>query len=192
VACWVTWVISRRQLSAVSNVVITGSLRQAAAFSVGASLRMVTSIDVAVVQRGTLWASSASYSSPIEPDVSERRVGQGDDIAIAIQIATPIADDVLDFLRGQHRPVARLVLLSPPGDPRDNAVGSPEDACALAYGLRQLARRTARDHPRVHLFLAGPMGLSLLLGHRWNRVAPTTVYEDLAALGYEAAFTVSA
>jgi hypothetical protein len=36
------------------------------------------------------------------------------------------------------------------------------------------------------------MGLALLLGHRWNRIAPTTVYEDLAALGYEAAFTVSA
>lgn len=36
------------------------------------------------------------------------------------------------------------------------------------------------------------MGLALLLGHRWNRVAHTIVYEDLAALGYEAAFTVSA
>jgi hypothetical protein len=36
------------------------------------------------------------------------------------------------------------------------------------------------------------MGLALLLGHRWNRVAPTTVYEDLSALGYEAAFTISA
>jgi hypothetical protein len=35
-------------------------------------------------------------------------------------------------------------------------------------------------------------GLALLLGHRWNRIAPTVVYEDLAALGYEAAFTVSA
>lgn len=44
----------------------------------------------------------------------------------------------------------------------------------------------------VHLFLAGPMGLSLLLGHRWNHVAPTIVYEDLAALGYQPAFTVSA
>jgi hypothetical protein len=36
------------------------------------------------------------------------------------------------------------------------------------------------------------MGLALLLGHRWNRIAPTVVYEDLAALGYEAAFRVSA
>jgi hypothetical protein len=36
------------------------------------------------------------------------------------------------------------------------------------------------------------MGLALLLGHRWNRVAPTVVNEDLAQLGYEAAFTVVA
>jgi hypothetical protein len=180
------------QLGDVSDVVITGSLRQATAFTVGASLRMVTNIDVAAVQRGTLWASSASYSSPIEPDVSEHHVGQGGDVAIAIQVATPIADDVLDFLHGQHLPVDKLILLSPPGGPRDNAVASPQDACALAYGLRQAARRAARGHPRVHLFLAGPMGLSLLLGHRWNRVAPTTLYEDLAALGYEAAFNVSA
>jgi hypothetical protein len=45
----------------------------------------------------------------------------------------------------------------------------------------------------VHLFLAGPGGLTLLLGHRWNRVAPTFVYEDLATgRGYVAAFTIAA
>jgi len=36
------------------------------------------------------------------------------------------------------------------------------------------------------------MGLALLLGHRWNRVAPTTIYEDIQAAGYEAAFTITA
>jgi hypothetical protein len=40
--------------------------------------------------------------------------------------------------------------------------------------------------------MSQPIGLALLLGHRWNRVAPTIVYEDLAAVGYEAAFTISA
>ena len=71
-------------------------------------------------------------------------------------------------------------------------VASPENACALAIGIREAARRAVRGHSKVHLFLACPMGLALLLGHGWNRVAPTVVYEDLAALGYEAAFTVSA
>jgi len=179
-------------LGGTSHVAITGSLRQATAFMVGAALRMVTNTDVAVVQRGTLWASDANYPAPIEPDIAEYHLGQGSDIAIAIQIATPVANDVLEFLHDQHLPVDQLALLSPPNGPNDNAVGSPQDACALAVGLRNAARRAARGHPRMHLFLAGPMGLSLLLGHRWNRVAPTIVYEDLAALGYEPAFTVSA
>ena len=179
-------------LGAASHVAITGSLRQATAFTVGAALRMVTNTDVAIVQRGALWTSDAPYPTPITPDATGHHLGQGSDIAIAIQIATTISSDVLDFLHDQHLPVDQLIVLSPPGGPRDNAVASPEDACALALGLRDAARRAVRGPPRVHLFLAGPMGLSLLLGHRWNRVAPTTVYEDLAALSYEAAFTVSA
>jgi hypothetical protein len=143
---------------------------------------MVTNTDVAVVQRGRLWTSEAPYSAPIEPNITERLIGQGHDIAIAVEVATPIAEDVLEFLCGQRLPVDRLILLSAPGGARDNAVGSPEDACALAVGIRDAVRRAARWRPRVHLFLAGPMGLSLLLGHRWNRVAATTVYEDLATL----------
>lgn len=179
-------------LGGAAHVAVTGSLRQATAFTVGAALRMVTNTDIAVLQRGVLWESDADYPAPIKPEVTEHDIGQGDDVAIAIQVATPVADDVLRFLRDQRLPVGRMVLLGPPGGPCDNAVGSPEDACALAVGLRDAARHAVRGHPHVHLFLAGPMGLALLLGHRWNRVAPTIVYEDLAALGYEPAFTVSA
>ena len=180
------------QLGAASHVAITGSLRLAPAFTVGAALRMVTSTDIAVMQRGTPWTSDAPYTTPITPTSAEYDIGQGDDIAIAIEIATTMTADVQAFLLDRHIPVGRLVVLGPPGGPRDNAVAGPEQACALAVGLRDHARRAAHGHPRVHLFLATPMGLALLLGHRWNRVAPTIVYEDLAALGYEAAFTISA
>lgn len=179
-------------LDAASHVAITGSLRLAPAFAVGAALRMVTNTDIAVMQRGKPWSSVAPYNTPITPTSTDHAIGQGDDVAIAIQVATTITADVEAFLRDRLIPVDRLVVLGPPGDPRDNSVAGPEQACALAVGLRDAARRAARDHPRAHLFLATPMGLALLLGHRWNRVAPTTVYEDLAALGYEAAFTVSA
>ncbi|WP_406381362.1 hypothetical protein OHU25_51375 [Streptomyces sp. NBC_00117] len=37
------------------------------------------------------------------------------------------------------------------------------------------------------------MGLAVLLGHRWNRLRPTVMYEDVrTAQGYEPAFTVEA
>jgi len=180
------------RLGAASHIAITGSLRLAPAFAVGAALRMVTNTDIAVMQRGTPWPSDAPYSTPIRPTSAEYDIGNGEDIAIGIEVATTITADVQAFLQAQQIPVRRLVILGPPGGPRDNAVAGPEQACALAVGLRDAARRAVRGHPRVHLFLATPMGLALLLGHRWNRVAPTVVYEDLAALGYEAAFTVSA
>jgi SMODS-associated and fused to various effectors sensor domain len=107
-------------------------------------------------------------------------------------VATPIAGDVQAYLATSGTPVARLVVLTPPNGAQDNAVAGPEQACALAVGIRDAARRAAHGHPRARLFLATPLGLALLLGHRWNRVAPTVVYEDLVALGYDAAFTVSA
>lgn len=180
------------RIGAASHVAITGSFRLAPAFTVGAALRMVTSTDIAIMQRGTPWPSDAAYTAPVTPASTAHDIGQGQDVAIAIEVATTMTADVQTFLQDQHIPVGRLVVLGPPGGPRDNAVAGPEQACALAVGLRDAARRAAHGCPRVHLFLAVPMGLAVLLGHRWNRVAPTIVYEDLAALGYEAAFTVSA
>jgi hypothetical protein len=180
------------RLGAASHVAITGSLRLAPAFTVGTALRMVTNTDVAVMQRGAPWRSDAPYDTPITPTITEYDLGQGQDLAIAIEVATSMTSDVEAFLRDRNVPVARLVVLAPPGGPRDNAVAGPEQACALTVGLRDAARRAARGCTQVHLFLAAPMGLALLLGHRWNRIAPTVVYEDLAALGYEAAFRVSA
>lgn len=180
------------RLGAASHVAITGSLRLAPAFTVGAALRMVTNTDIAVMQRGTPWPSDAPYTTPITPTSTEYGIGQGEDVAIAIEVATTMVAEVQAFLLARHIPVSRLIVLGPPGGPRDNTVAGPEQACALAVGLRDAARRAAHGRPRAHLFLATPMGLALLLGHRWNRIVPTTVYEDLAALGYEPAFTVSA
>lgn len=179
-------------LGGADNIVITGSLRQATAFTVGAALRMVTNTDLAVVQRGQLWSSDTPYSTPATPTITSRDLNLGQELGVAIEVATPITSDVLSFARDHELPIGRLVIISPPGGPRDNAVNGPADACALAVGIRDAVRREVRRHVRVHLFLAGPMGLALLLGHRWNRVAPTTIYEDLQAAGYEAAFTITA
>jgi hypothetical protein len=180
------------RLGSARRLLITGSLRLAPAFTLGAAVRQVSGFEIAAMQRGELWSSQAAYSAPTVPTVVEQAVDQGEDLAVAIEVATPIGDDVMAWIRRRGVPVRRLVAISPAGGPRDNSVVDAEDACALAVGIRDAVRKEVSGHPRVHLFLAGPMSLALLLGHRWNRVAPTVVYEDLAALGYEAAFTVAA
>lgn len=179
-------------LGGAKRIAVSGSMRLAVAFEVGAALRMVTGVDLAVVQRGELWESNAGFSVPKAPDVRTLDVRQGSEVAIVVEVSTPIAADVEMFVRQAQLPIKRMVVAQPPGGPRDNSVEDAKDAVALVVGIRDAVRKAARGHGRVHLFLACPMGLALLLGHRWNRVAPTVVYEDLASRGYEPAFTVSA
>lgn len=173
------------------HIAVTGTMRLAPAFAVGAALRMVTNTDIAVIQRGQIWSSDAVYDTPARLVAHETRIGQGDDLAVAVAVAADPTDDVTDYLRASGVPADRLVVLSTGDGPRDNLIQSPGHACAIAVAvaLRDEIRQQARQHPRVHLFQAGPMGLALLLGHRWNRVAPTVVYEDLGhRRGYDASF----
>lgn len=174
-------------------VAVTGSLRLAPAFVVGAAFRMVAGVDLAVVQRGQLWSSTTQYETPLAPAVDEHALGLGPDLAVAVAVATDPTQDVLDFLREQQVPVSRLLVLRPPAGAKDNSVPDAAAANALAVGIRDLLRRECRANPAIHLFQAGPMGLSLLLGNRWNRLRPTIVYEDVNALQvYEKAFAIDA
>jgi len=176
-----------------SEVLVTGSLRQATAFTVGGALRMVTGLDVAVNQRGDLWASNEHFDAPMTPSLAEHRIGCGDELAVAISVAADPDEDVLTFIKDANLPIERLVSVSPIVGIRDNAIPDAATAVAFAQGCRDAVRRACRHNTRIHLFLAGPMGLALLLGHRWNRLRPTVVYEDVQSANvYEKAFTVDA
>ncbi|HEX7994456.1 MAG TPA: SAVED domain-containing protein [Streptosporangiaceae bacterium] len=154
---------------------------------------MVTGIDLAVDQRGQLWSSAVDYDAPAHPAVTEHPLGRGPDLAVAIAVAADPTDDVREFLEAHTLPIDRLLVLRPAAGAKDNAVPTAAAANALAVGIRDTVRRASKGSPVIHLFLAGPMGLAMLLGHRWNRVRPTVVYEDTRGpQAYEAEFRVDA
>ncbi|GAA4300089.1 SAVED domain-containing protein [Actinomadura luteofluorescens] len=179
-------------------VSVTGSIRLAPAFLVGTTFRMVTGADLAVVQRGRtgsqLWSTSDPFDTALTPGVWEYEIGQGDEVAIAIAVAADPTEDVLEYLREQNVPVSKLIVLTPSsGTANDGSVPDSTAANALAVGIRDHLRRSTRRVRRMHLFLACPMGLAVLLGNRWNRLCRTVVYEDIKfESGYESAFTVDA
>lgn len=186
-----------RRLTAGAAVALTGSMRQATGFMVGAALRDVTGIaEVAIAQRGELWSSAHPYHEVVVPAVTEHVLGLGVDVAVVVAVAAggPVVDDVMHYVRTERLPVDRLLVCQPPGGARDNAVPDAAFALGLALGIRDTVRRAASaPAARVHLFLIGPLGLAVLLGQRWNRVGPTVVYEDVhGPLVYEPAFTVAA
>jgi SMODS-associated and fused to various effectors sensor domain len=167
-------------LAGVDAVLITDSLRLATGFAVGSALRKVTGVDVAWKQGPQLWNSDHPYHEVLTPRTDVRLLGQGDDTAIVVDIATTATPDVIDWLQTTKTPVRDAITVSmPSGRVKDDAITDPAQVVALAVGIRDVARCAARTSPRIHLFMACPAGLALLLGHRWNRVTTTLVYEDL-------------
>jgi hypothetical protein len=167
-------------LVGVDAVLITGSFRLATGFALGSALRKVTGIDVAWKQGAQLWSSDHPYPEALTPGTEVALLGQGKDTAIVVDIAATATPDVIDWLQSTKTPVGAVITVSmPSGRVKDDAITDPAQVVALAVGIRDVARRAARTSPRIHLFMACPVGLALLLGHRWNRVTATLVYEDL-------------
>lgn len=179
-----------------TNISVSGSFRLAPAFLIGTAFRMVTGADLAVLQRGDLWSTRDTYDTECDPAVKEYDIAQGENLAVGINVTVKeqhFTQDVLEYLEGQNIHASRLLILTPPAGPKDRSVLDSPAANALAVGLRDALRRPSRSASRIHLFLACPMGLALLLGHRWNRLRPTVVYEDVStAQVYEPAFFIQA
>jgi hypothetical protein len=173
------------------RILVRGALRLPAWFTVGNECAGVTGITVACRQGGQLWSSDHPATHNIQLTTQQTRIEQGDDLAVALAITTDLTDDVRDYLGAINLPVRSLATITQATGSSDQAVSGPAHAVALAQAIRDEVRQLARaaQAPRVHLFMACPGGLALLLGHRWNRVPTTTLYEDLGAgRGYTPAF----
>jgi hypothetical protein len=178
-----------------TDIVVRGAMRQATFFTIGARLAQVTGTTISYVQHGTPWPSNAPRIAVPAPEASITAVGAGHELAVAVGMTVDPTSAVTRFINTVNLPVQMLLTLMPAEGAHDQSVAGPGEAVAYAQALRNAVREQLESTPadRIHLFLAGPGGLALLLGHRWNRLAPTVVYEDLGpGRGYVTAFTVAA
>jgi hypothetical protein len=79
-----------------------------------------------------------------------------------------------------------------PGGASRQAVASPEVGLALAAAISSALRDDTHDRrDGVHLFQSCPLPLAILIGHLWNRMPQTQVYEGLGpGGGYIPAFAI--
>lgn len=181
----------RQGLGLHRRVLITGYFRQATGFYTGTQLRAVYGYHIGHKQRDQLWTSDAS-TSPYELTTATMSVGNGPDLALIVNVSTDATLAVNQWLQGQSIPIGTVLSVTPASGTGPNSVPTPEAAQSLAIAIRDAARHNAPRNGDVHLFLAGPLGLSLLLGHNWNRIATTHVYEHLGGTDYMPSFTVDA
>lgn len=176
------------KLGSSTRILVGGHLRQATGFLVGTELRRVRRYEIAVLQNDQLWTSETA-TPPYALNIDEQPVGTGPDVALIINVAANAAGGASQWMRQAQLPLSRIITATPTAGTGPKAIPDPIAANSAAVALRDVARAHA-DAPALHLFLIGPLGLAVLLGHHWNRMPHTRVYEHLGGTQYVHAFTV--
>ena len=159
------------------SVFVRGALRQATFFRVGTVLPAVRGHTLRYIQGKQLWSTDVPKAPIAAPQALPTPISAGADLAVAVGVAVNLTTAVLGYIQDAGLPVDHLLTILPAEGADDQAVASAGQAVTYAQKIRDLVREDLERHPdtqRIHLFLAGPGGLALLLGHRWNRTRPTT------------------
>lgn len=181
----------------VRRVLVEGAMRLAVSFAVGTTFAETRHWTLEVDQRGAPWSSG---DGPAQDGDDATLLGEpqllgfpASDVAVAVALTHDITDDVRTFVTAQGI-AATVVSVTTKAGPGHDGLRDGAHARHWARSARELVRaqiRLLRVPPeRVHLFLACPGGAALLLGHDWNLMPSTLVYEHTGN-SYVPAFLVS-
>jgi hypothetical protein len=182
---------ARKLKSAGSDrVLVRGYMRLPLWFLAGVELPDTRGHDVACFQRGQWWASDVPKRE-FGITKSTTTVAQGSDLAVGVSVTNRLGADVVAYCKQVGLPVSTVVEISPAAGPAPGAISDSGHAVGWALATRDAIREVVREEgaQRIHLFMSGPAGGALMLGHIWNRMGPTLVYEDLSP-GYAPTYDV--
>lgn len=184
----------RLRQSGVHRVMVRGAMRLPVWFAAGAAFRHVHGFHAAAMQLDALW-SSEHLGTPIEIRSDTVQAGSGPEVAVCIGIAADPTTAVRNYIESTALPAGYVTSILPVTGTGPGLIPDGPTAAATAGrvrdAVRDLIESTSADH--IHLFLATPGAFALLLGHRWNALRPTTVYEHLGpGRGYTPNLDISA
>jgi SMODS-associated and fused to various effectors sensor domain len=153
------------------------------AFLAGSVLDVKSGVSVELVQKGRVgsrvWrADDASEKSGAAFQITEVKLGDGPDIAIAISVAQSADAAARAYSAASLPQVGRLVSFTLPGGPSQQGVQGGGHAAALAETISNHLRSIKGEPDTVaHIFAAAPNALLFYLGQQHQAIAPCVVYE---------------
>ena len=178
----------------VRRATVRGAMRLPVWFHAGTAFRDVRGFQVAGLQKEAIW-SSEDLNASVEVQAETIVIGDDPDAAVAVGVAADPTAEVSAYITAANLPVGSITSILPAGGPSPAAIPDSPTAAATAVAARNAVRELllTTSAARIHLFLATPGALALLLGHRWNAMRPTIVYEHLGTgNGYTPTFLIPA
>lgn len=179
------------------EVRLAGAFRLATGIFAGTTFSDTRNYQVLIPGRsgdGTWTGDIASYGARREAGVTCRRrtIGDGDELAIGLSISGDLESAVVKYLATAHLPIREVAHLTVPGLGTD-ALSDGDAVRGWVAEARDLLRRLSEEGwSRFHVFMYGPITAAVLLGHSWNRMPPTQLWDDCGpGRGYVQAFEIS-
>ena len=181
----------------IHRLLVEGAMRLGVWFAVGAAFPETRRWQLEADQRGETWSTERApeqdshgavpLGNPVHLDAGTSNV------AVVVALTLDSRDDVVEFVRERGLAATVLTVTSQNGPGRDS-IQDGAHARNWARSARELIRAQLRElDPRpqhIHLFLAAPAGAALLLGHDWNLLPTTLVYEHTGS-SYAPSMTVA-
>jgi hypothetical protein len=173
------------------NVYIEGNMRLSMYFAVGRTFPGVGNWVLSSMQRGTLWSTAVEYEHADLHVLAESDLDLGPDLAVTVGLTYDPTTDVVTYIKQAGLPVGNHVTLSLPVGPGPTSVPGPQWAADWTRKARDHVRSMVKEHraPRVHLFMSAPAGVALFLGHDWNQMPDTLLYDHVKDDEYVATMT---
>jgi len=172
------------------------------AFACGHMLGTKSGADVAPVQRGSrgvmIWRrdDTVRQDRPHLKWASEVLNPSGGDVALALSISHPIAEDVREFIRTNQIPVGRLIHGTLDVGPGIDRIVDGNHAWQLAEEVSvEIKKRSPAERLHdLHIFVSAPNGFSFYLGQIASGFGRCVLYEydfeKNVAGGYERSLTL--
>ena len=175
-----------------TRVLVRGYMRLPTWFAAGVELGKTAGFQISWHQGNTVWSSEGSLARVAVAHTAET-LGTGRNLAVGIALSYDLSPDVREYLAVQQVDAGKYVSIYPAGGASNQSVGGAAEARGYAYKIRDLVRSIVSEHKsdQLHLFLSAPDGVTLLLGHLWNHMPSTQIYESLgAARGYAPCYLI--
>lgn len=125
-------------------------------------------------------ASAATVPGPLWEALRMIKVGDGTEVALAVEVTHEVADDIAIYARRELPAVGHILVMTVAGGPGRTSVRDGAHAHALAAALvasvQPHRRAEARSRP-IHIFAAAPGALMFLIGRGSAPWGPTVTYE---------------
>lgn len=155
-----------------TRIRFSGSFRLSTAFTLGWAFRSAIGFELEVPQKsGEIWKSDQREPVATQPWEIREPTALGRTLLVSVGV---IRDPLVDVCR-THSVSASEVMSVRTAEPIRNG----DEAQAFVNAVKGAVSRVAAAArvSEVKLHFAGPAGLAVMLGHRWNALPATQLYE---------------